>query len=237
MMKFLARPPCGAFLVLLAAAAGAFGDAGMKLVNTNANYVMGGVYTSPYNISVNGGTATLMICDDFLTNVSLGQTWNAKVTSLSDLQAGGTAKFSTANTVRDYATAAVLAGQLMGLGSFGNATAGELSYAIWGTFDPVLLTNNPASGEGHLTTTELQAAQKFLTDAQAVVDAATVGGVIDLSKIPNLTIYTPDPAGASQEFLRVSMPEPSFIATLGIDLLGIVGFVVLLRRKMARTSS
>lgn len=239
MRKLLTRPLFGAFGTLLLFSFGALGDTvNMKLVTTNAKYVMGGVYTSPYGVSIDGGPTTLMICDDFLTNTSVGQTWSSQVTTLADLQAGtnpvGTPKF--ANDLRDYATAAVLAAQLMGLGNFSNATAGELSYAIWGVFDPDLLTNNPASGVGHLTATQLAAAKTFLASAQAVVDAATVGGVIDLSKIPSMTIYTPDPLGASQEFLRVSMTEPSFIAMLCVDLVGIVAFVLFLRRRTARAN-
>ena len=237
MRKSLMRRLTLAFCVLLLSAAGV-GSLGaqtvsMQLVNANANYVMGGVYTSPYGISINGGSPTLLICDDFLTNISIGQTWTSQVTSLAALQAGtnpaGTPKFG--NNVTNYATAAVLAAELMGLGNLATETAGELSYAIWGVFDPTLLTNNPSSGEGALTNAELTAAQNFLKDAKAVVAAATVGGVINLSKIPYLTIYTPDPLGASQEFLAVSMPEPASMVILGMDCLGMVGLALLLRRR------
>jgi hypothetical protein len=237
MKTWAARSFYLALCILLLGTVSAFGAVSMTLVNANANYAMGGVYTSPYGLSVNGGATTLMICDDFLTNVYVGQTWQAQVTSLADVQAGtnpsGTPKFG--NNVANYATAAVLAAQLMGLGNFASAAAGEISYAIWGVFDPTLLTNNPATGEGHLTSVQLAAAQQYLADARAVVDAATQNGTVNLSAIPYLTIYTPDPLRASQEFLLVSMPEPAFIAILFVESLGMLGFVMFLRRRrMAR---
>jgi hypothetical protein len=212
----------------------------LTLKNTGAGYVMGGVYTSPYGVSINGSpTPTLLICDDFLTNISIGQTWTATQTTLGALQVGtnpaGTPKFTGPNEIYNYATAAVLASELLSLGNLASEAAGELSYAIWGIFDPTLLTANPASGEGHLTSPELSAAQTYLANAQAVVNSATTGGVIDLNKLPTLALYTPDPLGASQEFLSVAMPEPGSIALLGFDLLGLAGMVVVVRRKMKRS--
>ena len=86
----------------------------------------GGVYTSPYNISVNG-TPMQLICDDFTTDISVGESWPASantftyldssnVTALKFGNAGdepnGTNLFSS-NTVEDYGIAAVLAAELM----------------------------------------------------------------------------------------------------------------------------
>jgi len=240
MRKSVMRRLTLAFCVLLLSAAGVSSlgaqTVSMQLVNANANYVMGGVYTSPYGISINGGSPTLLICDDFLTNISIGQTWSAQVTSLAALQNNPTATAKFGNNVTAYATAAVLAAELMGLGNLATETAGELSYAIWGVFDPAVLTGQIQSGEGALTGAELTAAQQFLANAEAVVAAATVGGKIDLSKIPYLTIYTPNPLGASQEFLAVSMPEPASIVILGMDCLGMAGLALLLKARKARVN-
>jgi len=227
-------------------AAGAFaGTDSLTLINAGAGYGMGGVYTSPYGISINGAAATSLICDDFLTNISIGQTWSAIETSLADLQAhtnpAGTPKFdpgnpATAAEIRNYATAAVLAQQLMSLNNLASEAAGELSYAIWGIFDTGLLTSNPVSGEGHLDATQLAMARQYLTDARGVVDSVTNDlGVIDLNQLPNLTIYTPSaPNGlaSSQEFLRVSMAEPSYPAVLAVDLLAVIGLMVIFRRRV-----
>ena len=90
----------------------------LTLENAGAGYVMGGVYTSPYGVSINNSAPVSLICDDFTTDVSLGQTWTATVTSFAQIQAGtapqGTPKFPM-NAIQNYATAAVLAAELISL--------------------------------------------------------------------------------------------------------------------------
>jgi hypothetical protein len=231
-----------ALLLLACFTSGALASVTLSLVDANANYPMGGVYTSSYSLSVNGGSPALMICDDFLTDVWIGLTWPATVTSLSSLQGQASAtsnlKFDQSNAQKqtyDYATEAVLAAELISLGNYANETAGEISFAIWGIFDPVLLASNPTSGLGHLTSTELTAAQQYLDGARAVVDAATTGGVVDLSRLPRLTIYTPIvPLGPpSQEFLLVSVDEAPLWAALAADLLGLAALVFFVKRRRA----
>src|SRR5262245_28542722 len=97
MRRLRAGMPC----VVLLISTGTIGSAAtdtLKLVNAGSGYVMGGVYTSPYGVAIDGSpTPTLLICDDFETNVSIGQTWTAIPTTLADLQAGtnpGTPKFT-----------------------------------------------------------------------------------------------------------------------------------------------
>ena len=135
-----------------------------------ANAVMGGVYTSPYGISINGGPTALMICDDFTTDISVGLTWTATGTTLTQMSNSSVAglKFATspysttpgivggpANVAADYATAAVLAAQLISMPNVGTPAenaqvAGELSYALWGVFDTALLQDT-STGYGNLT--------------------------------------------------------------------------------------
>lgn len=240
MRNWILRPLNGMIVLLGCLAASAFAQTvDMKLVNTGAGYVMGstGVYTSPYGISVNGGATTLMICDDFTTDIGINHTWTATVTTLAALQAGtepsGTPKFDpTPNAqVYNYAVAAVLAEELVTTNP-ASETAGEFSYALWGIFDTTLL-NSTVNPYGTLTPSELAAAKLDLSNAQQVVAGVTdQNGVIDLSKLPNLTIYTPQPLTASQEFLQVSMAEPSYPAVLAVDLLAVVGLIVVLRRRI-----
>ncbi|MBZ5625335.1 MAG: hypothetical protein LAQ69_42540 [Acidobacteriia bacterium] len=232
----------GAIVLLACFAAGAFAATDtLQLQTAGAGYVMGGVYTSPYGISINGGAPTLLICDDFTTDISLGQTWFATVTSLADLQAGtGTPKFTPVD-IQNYATAGVLAAELMSLPNLYSEAAGEISYAIWGIFDTTLL-NSMSNPYGTITQKELDAAKQYLMNAENMVAGATTAGVVDLSKISingqsinGLTIYTPSgPNGlnSSQEFLQVSMPEPSYPAVLAVDLLAVVGLMVVLRRRI-----
>ena len=247
-----------ALLALTCMTSGAWGQVTLTVANAGAYANMGGVYTSPYGLQIDGGSPTLMICDDFLTDIYVGYSWQANVTTLSSLSSSTVAglKFANSpygtspgilggvsNAAQDYAVAAVLAAELMSLPNIGTAaenqqTAGQLSYAIWGVFDAPLLTSTN-TGYGTLTTTDLNAAKADITSAQALVAAATIGGVTDLTKISingnpitGLTVYTAEPnAGASQEFLRVSMPEPSSPASLAIDLLAVFGLVMVLRRR------
>lgn len=247
-------------LVLLACfATGAFALDSLTLKNAGANAVMGGVYTSPYGISINGSsTSVLMICDDYTTDININDTWSANATSLTQINQSSVAglKFATApynsspgiqggptKVSQDYATAVVLAAQLMSLPNIGTSSenaevAGELSYAIWGVFDAPLLTS-VNTGYGTLTATELAAANSYLVAAQSLVAGATTGGTVDLTKISigghsinGATIYTSTPLDKSQEFILVSMPEPAYPAVLALDLLAVVGLIVVFRRRL-----
>jgi hypothetical protein len=212
---------------------------------------MGGVYTSPYGISVNGGATVPLICDDFTTDISIGQSWTAIPTTFAALQAGtnpaGTPKFSpttdpsvvptTAVEIQDYAVTAVLAAELMTLPNLASEAAGEISFALWDVFDPSLLTST-SNPYGSITSTELAAAQGYLAGAEALVAAATTNGKVDLTQISigghsieGMSIFSPNPAASSQEFLMVAMPEPSYPVILGVDLLAMVGLIVVLRRR------
>jgi hypothetical protein len=224
----------------------------LTLKNAGANYVMGGVYTSPYGISINGGAPVPLICDDFTTDISIGESWTAIPTTFAALEAGtnspGTPKFSPATDpsvvptlaaeIQDYAVTAVLAAELMSLPNQGTEQAGEISFALWDVFDPTLLNSTTSDPYGPLTTAELTAARAYLTGAESMVAGATSGGNVNLSlisiggnSIEGMTIYSPSPASSSQEFLSVSMAEPSYPLVFGVDLLAMVGLIVVLRRR------
>jgi len=61
--------------------ASANSSSNMKFLHPGSN-ASGGFYTYPYYFSVNGGTATAMMCDAFANHVSVGESWNAHVTGL-----------------------------------------------------------------------------------------------------------------------------------------------------------
>ena len=48
----------------------------MQLIDSPSGKIMGGVYTSPYDIKVNG-VLTALVCDDFTTDINFGYTWTA----------------------------------------------------------------------------------------------------------------------------------------------------------------
>jgi len=234
----------------------------------NTGYTEGGVYTSPYNISVNG-TPTQLICDDFTTDISIGESWLTSATTITDINSTTVEglKFDSAtyngnilggagDVVQDYAIAAVLAGELLALPSSDSADAGALSFAIWDVFDDTLLGSSSPGSDPYaaLTGPQWSAAMTDLSNAITEVDSVITGGMagsgdvsglvsggsVNLASlgISSLTAYTPTPnAGVAQEFLQVSMPEPSYPALLAIDFLAVLGLIAFLRRRSDRILS
>jgi len=241
MRNTMTRSFCLSTAALLCCALGAFAqDVNMQLTGVNAGYVMGGVYTSPYSVSVNGGAAALLICDDFTTNIPyIGYSWTAVPTDitaiLNNTNPAETPKFTPVE-LAEYATAAVLAGELLSPtynpNGFYSEGAGELSYAIWDVFDPALLDptnpNFPTSGqEGYLTSSQLQAAQQDLISAvnlavkgaactnvgcaDALLESVSAISMINVDNVPDLTVYTPDPTNSSQEFIGIQTSNGNVI--------------------------
>lgn len=248
----------GLMLVVACLVSVAWADDTLVLQNTGAGAAMGGVYTSPYGITVNG-TPTLLICDDFETDISLGHSWFAIPNTLTQISSStvnglkfASSPYSSAilagtSVAEDYATAAVVAAELLTLPNVGTPaenteTAGELSYAIWSVFDNSLYTSLNSTGStgfGSLTTTEVAAVDAYIVNAQNLVGGATAGGVTTLDDIlvgghpiTNLTVYSPNPLGSSQEFLTVNTvatPEPS--GSVMAALAGLAAFVAARRRR------
>jgi hypothetical protein len=235
----------GVLLLLPCLAIGAWAQTDtLTLENTGANNPLGGVFTSPYGISINGGTPVSLICDDFTTDISLGESWTATVTTFAAIEAvtnpPGTPKFTPVD-FQNYATVAVLAAQLMSLTNLASDQAGEISYALWDVFDPSLLTST-TNPYGTITSGELSAALGYLSNAQTLVAGATnTSGIVNLSSITingnaleGMTIYTPNPLSSAQEFVSVTVAEPPSPAVFGLDLLGLAGLMLFARRRLVR---
>jgi hypothetical protein len=161
----------------------------------------GGVYTYPYNFSINGGPSTPLICDTFDNEVVSGETWTATVSSLLS----GTGLFGS--NPLDYKAAGLIF-QGITNGTI-NATVGN--WAIWGLFSQNALNNSfySSSGAGTL-------AAQYLISAASAPDSAFSG----------LVLYTPVSGtqswgGVPQEYIgygRVSAPEPASLGMLGLAL-------------------
>jgi len=211
---------------LLAFAAAGFAQYTMDLTGVGDGVVADGVYVSPYQGTISENNQQIysgyMICDDFNTESTLNDPWSATATSAANLN--GTEKFtatSTGYTVQqNYDAVAWLANQLLLASNVDNATAQvNYSFAIWDIFDGQ--TTNPDGNSLSL-----------ITEAFTEV----LGGYT----ANNVTVFTPSPTTASQEFLvingpAISTPEPSSAALLGVDLLAAVGVLFFLRRRFART--
>jgi len=153
----------------------------------------------------------------------------------------------------DYIAAAILAAESITAGS-GNPTAqNDLSFALWGIFDPTLL-DNAQNQYGTLPTgspwNDLAAAQTDLESALLQASTYSNGTIFTEQTGINATIYTactncavgPTATGAvdttprPQEFIVVAMPEPATPVVLGFYLVAVavMGLVFRLRRGRVR---
>jgi len=257
-MKIKSSLMLGGMLVALSAIA--LADDSLTLTGANPGLVsMGGVYTSPYVGTITGvGSGINIICDDFTDEVYLGETWNVIPTNFAQMSTTGTANQSvlwdtgaTALTqAQGYLTVAILASQLLSINS-SSTQAEDLSFAIWDVFNP---GSSTGLGDSNNINNLLLAAQ-----STATTDLSTAGQSIQSAlsavNISNMTIYTADPKGTvngvspavtscpagtcgqPQEFVTVSMPEPSSWGLLTVDLAAVLGIVLFFRRRSAPNPS
>jgi len=212
----------------------------MELTSVGDGVVAAGAYVGPYvGEVVQGGTITggnivggttlytgYMICDDYTTQSFLNTPWKVSATNAGALN--GTQKntarttgYSAGYTVQqDYDAVAWLANQLLLSQNVTNPTEQiDYSFAIWDIFD------------GYQTDPNHQGAVSgLISQAFAQVAAGYVG--------TNVSVFTPSPLNASQEFLvvksPVATPEPAETGLLLVDLTAALAAVFLLRRKSIR---
>ena len=198
--------------ILLAFAGSAFADTVNMTFLGPAGNNSGGVYTYPYEFSVNGGAPVALICDAFDNEVVSGETWQATVTSLiSGSQAGGGGLF--AGQTLNYKAAGLIFQGIVN----GTIDANVGNWAIWGLFSADAASNAyyQSTGAGAL-------AGLYQWMAVFTPDSA----------LANLVLYTPVAGTQSwsgsipQEYIGlVSVPEPAEIALmLMMAIGGMLGF-------------
>jgi hypothetical protein len=196
---------------------------------------LGGVYTSPYEFTVNGTPGLLLICDDFSDEITVGETWSFNVNTWSTLSNTLWAAKGAPNLATQYEEATWLALQLLNPSATWNTfctnaggfCAGDISYAIWAVFDPAALNNlTPGSAD-------YENALNWVNANASLWDTGGLHGFeiltpACLSNIPSC------PGGAlPQEFLEFdAAPEASTAALLGPGLFGLLSLIFVSWRKV-----
>jgi hypothetical protein len=207
----------------LAWAGSAHADLTMVLTGVpSTNY--GGAATGPYQVTVNG-TPMNLICDDYTTEITQGQTWNATLYSgsnISSLKFGSNTSFgnNAANATQAYQEVFWLSSQLI------NATdpnaISAIHYGIWAITDPTGVTNVPTAGGTGSTSYWLNLAGQ----------SQNYGSV----NMANYSVYVPSSSTPSQEFIGVNqspVPLPPSVMLMGTGLIGVFGLRKRLRRRSA----
>lgn len=216
---------------------------------------LGGVYTSPYYGDIetddSPGPTIPVICDDFIDDSFIPESWTAYVTPLSGIVSENTTnnilKWSsgwngttgsasspvlTLTQSQTYTAAAILAVDI--LNSTGLAQS-EYSYALWELTDPQQASSALSTGDQAVVQSDLRTA---VTDALGNNPISYLNGdtVTFYSYDANATCGgSPCASSPPQEFITVSTPEPSSPALLGLDFLGLSGLVLFARRRLAKS--
>lgn len=190
-----------------------------------------GVYLSPYTISVNGHTVTMLSCDDYEGGVPAS--WSAAVNSINNGAITGVDFPNAADIAPDggvlvtfpgttpvtadytpvvaYEAAGFLAAQIM-YGNLDFTNLAEYSFALWQLFDPsaYLDMNTDLADYYSADQTTINAYDTAVAaDMASAFSEVAAGGANLQSLVSNLEVFTPVPGAGydystTQEFLGFS---------------------------------
>lgn len=178
----------------------------VTLLSVGEAQVRDGVYAGRYELDIDG-ISVLAMCDDRLTEVGIGDSWDATFYTFSDVQNGAPVKFASGG-IQKYSQAGYLFSLL---DSVPLSDRADINLAIWEIMSP--------------GSTVLTAA------AQSYYNLATSGtyDTFDFSGV--MWVLTPTPYSASQEYLVAPLPLPEAAWLL---MSGLAGFTVVARRGKSK---
>jgi hypothetical protein len=199
------------------------GEAQLTLTSAG-NIVDANVYVGPYTAQIAGGNSIQIICDNYDTDVNVGDVWKASMETFADptfvndvkfnvntdpnIPGGSTPTAAAMIVLQDYEAAAWLAQQMMSdyeaitpaNQSAMDTQIGELDYALFAIF-----STTAAHSPGFDA-----AASGFYTEA--------LGGTYNVSQFSDVEFRTPDASTPFQEYITVA-PEPATWLLFGTGLL------------------
>lgn len=159
-----------------------------------------GLYTYPYYLTINNGPQIAAICDDYLHQSNVGDTWQANLTNLGTDNLNKT-RF---NNLTEYEQAAYL---LMQINGSNQNEWGNINFAIWKIFDPdVDMGGVPPGSLG----------PEYWYDLAQTTNLSN----IDFSSVEIVTPTHPHCDDGEQEFMYLT-PEPGTLLLIGSGLIGL----------------
>jgi len=187
--------------------------ASLTLVNVSPGYNDGSFYTYPYNFSIDGSSIlTPLICDDFVDDVYIGESWTATISNINTIEANGQmtpaagslAAVAGQTKLKAYLEAAYLYNKLVS--NLDSSTSVDINHAVWAIFSatPYNAASAALFAEANANTSESDTS--MFND---IVFYTPVAGTQTLNGAPV--------AGRPQEFIG-KVPEPSSLALLAFGL-------------------
>jgi hypothetical protein len=170
--------------------------------------VLGGVYTAPYQISIDGSTVNA-VCDDFGHEVYVGESWTATAeTFASNGSLVGAGRFS-GNQLYDEAV--WLVSQMLANPS----QSANINFAIWALFDP-----KDTEANSGFTTSGTGSAAWWMSQAASWYTPADIAA-FDFSQFEIITPTDTSPASAQEYIVRIPEPATVLLLAIGLTFLGL----------------